>query len=147
MSWPDQLDEVFEHAHSAQKVAPTGAAGITLTSGAGAWTLGAFSADIIAANGDASGGTKRFDIHGIDIEDPSTSTSYEIVLYGDLGAGEVEIGRATFTRVNATTISRSTAMMTPINKKGARIRAKLMTLSGGGAETCVVKVWYHNYDT
>ena len=138
-------DIQYDHTHQPQHVAPSGAAGVTLTSGAGAWTLGAFSADIIPANGDASAGTQKFDIHGMDIEDPNANASYEIVLYGKVGGvADTEIGRATFTRTNATTVSRSTAMQTPRVDKGSRIRAKIMSSTGAGTEHCDVKVWYHN---
>jgi len=40
---------IQEHLHSSQLIAPSGAP-ITLTSGGGAWTLGDFSNDFIAAD-------------------------------------------------------------------------------------------------
>lgn len=126
-----------EHVHSAQKVAPSGAAGIVVTSGVGAWNLGNFSNDIIAAGAEAF----PFDIHGIDIGAPDANAEYEIVLY--YGAGDTECGRATFTRTNALITSRSTTMMTPLIPAGSRVRAKLMDSAGGSS--CTIKVWYHNY--
>lgn len=140
-----QTDELYQNAHSVQQVAPDNAAGVTLTSGAAPWTLGAF-ATIIAANSDASGGTEKFDIHGLDVEDASANAKYEIVLYGTVGGvADTVIGHATFTRTNATTVSRSTTMMTPQVDKGSPIKAKLESSTGAGTETCDVKVWYHNY--
>ena len=139
------LEIIEEHLHSIQRVAPSGAAGITVASGGGAWTLAAASANIIAANGDHSGGTETFDLHGFDVENPSANANYEIVFYGKLnGVANTEIGRATFTRTSPTTFSRSTALQTPRVDAGSNIYAKLMDSVGGS--TCVVKVWYHNYD-
>ncbi len=128
---------VEEHIHSMQKVAPTGAQGILLTSGVGAYTLGAFSGDIIAAGAE----TEPFDLHGVDIEAPSANAEYEIVFY--FGAADTECGRVTFTRTNAITVSRSTMLMTHILPAGSRVRAKMR--DSVGASSCTVKVWYHNY--
>ena len=128
---------IDQHAHSVQRVAPSGAAGIALASGAGAWNLGNFSADIIA--GGAVDDT--FDIHGIDVQNPSANASYEIVIY--YGAADTECGRVTFTRVNANLLSRATTLQTPILPAGSRVRAKMM--DSVGASTCNIKVWYHTY--
>jgi len=126
-----------DHAHSVQKVSPSGAAGIAVTSGAGAWNLGAFSADIIAAGAVAL----PFDIHGVDIENPDANAEYELVLY--YGAADTEAGRCTFTRTNAITISRSTSMQTPLIPAGSRVRAKLM--DSAGAASITIKIWFHTY--
>jgi hypothetical protein len=131
------LQIVENHQHARQKVAPLGAAGIALVSGAGAWNLGNFSNDIIAAGAE----TEPFDLHGVDIEAPSANASYEIVFY--FGAADTECGRATFTRTNPTTVSRSTTLMTHILPAGSRVRAKMRDSTG--ASSCTVKVWYHDY--
>lgn len=136
-----ELETQYEHTHSKQMVSPNHAGGILLTSGGGAWADGAFSADIIAAGVV----TKPFDIHGIDVEAPSANASYQIDLYGIPIDDTVEtlIGSATFTRTNATTVSRSTTMITKQLKANSRLRAKMADSTGGN--TCTVKVWFHVY--
>lgn len=136
-SWHSLIEDIYQHFHSVQRVAPSGGIGIQVTSAGGAWALGNFSNDIIAAAAEPL----PFDIHGVDIENPSANAAYELVLY--YGPADVECGRATFTRTNATTVSRSTAMMTPILPAGSRLRAKLMDSVGGSS--CTIKVWYHHY--
>ncbi len=128
---------IEEHLHSPQLVAPSGAAGIALQSGAGAWTLGNFSNDIIAAGAEDD----AFDLHGVDVENPNTNANYEIVFY--YGATDIECGRVTFTRVNANLLSRSTTLQTGFIPAGSRVRAKMMDSVGNS--TCSVKVWYHHY--
>jgi hypothetical protein len=131
------LQIVENHLHAPQKVAPLGAAGVAVISAAGAWNLGNFSNDIIAAGAE----TEPFDLHGVDIEAPSANASYEIVFY--FGPVDTECGRVTFTRTNPTTVSRSTTLMTHILPAGSRVRAKMR--DSGGGNSCTVKVWYHNY--
>ena len=62
-----KLYEMAHHIHSKQQVAPSGAVPITVTSAGGAWTLGNFSNDIIAA----AAVTFRYDIHFVIISTPS----------------------------------------------------------------------------
>ncbi len=142
----DQIQKYYlpllnEHAHSAQKVAPMGAAAILVTSAAGAWNLGNFSNDILAAGVE----TEDFDIHFIDVI-MNNNTEYELVLY--YGAADIECSRVTFTRVAAADrsfqsfIISGTPQHTPI-PAGSRIRAKLRDLNGAGS--CVIKIHYHNY--
>lgn len=135
--WVEVLRTINEHVHSVQKVAPSGVAGILVTSHGDAWTLGDFSNDIIATDFVPL----KFDIHGVDVQAPSANANFELVLY--YGAGDIECGRITFTRTNPTLFSRPSVIQTPILPPGSRVRAKLMD-SGGGA-SCTVKVWYHTY--
>ena len=133
-------DTQYDHTHQPQQVAPDGAPAITLTSGAGVYTLGAFSTDIIVA----AAIPNKFDIHGIDIEDPNANAEYQIQLYGTVGGvADTLVGKCTFTRTNATTVSRSTTMQTPKLDAGSRLRAKMM--DSVGSKTCNVKVWFHEY--
>jgi hypothetical protein len=152
MSWINNLldniflnsDTQFDHTHQPQRVAPNMANAITVTSGAGAWVLGAFSADIIPAGGDFSGGTQQFDIHGVDVENPSANAGYQINLYGTInGVADTLVGSCTFTRTNATTVSRSTTMQTYKLDIGSSLKAKMADSTG--SNTCNIKVWYHNY--
>lgn len=129
-----------KHVHGACKVAPTLATGITVTAttGAGAWTLGAFSSDIIAAGAVAD----PFDIHYINIESLSANTTYELVLY--YGAGDTEAGRVRFSRLNNNEAQNAVPFMSPLIPGGSRVRAKLATPADDG-ENCVISVYYHTY--
>jgi hypothetical protein len=132
-----RLKQLTEHIHSASKVAPSLADGIVVTGGAGAWELGAFSADIIAAGAQAD----DYDVHYVHIEATSANDEYEVVLY--YGAGDTEAGRCRV--LNGTTLDSSTApMMTPLISAGSRLRAKCASKSGGG-DTVTISVQYHTY--
>lgn len=133
----DELEIIDEHLHSPQKVSPSGAASILLQSGAGAWKLGAFSADIIAAGAEKL----PFDLHWADLDNPDTNAQYEIVFY--YGSADIEACRCTFTRFNTTVRSAPAHLQSVIFPPGSRVRAKMM--DSVGSSKCSVKVWYHNY--
>ncbi|MFA5401808.1 MAG: hypothetical protein WC359_15255, partial [Dehalococcoidia bacterium] len=116
--------ELYEHNHGSQFVRPTGAVPIVLTAGA-AWTLGDFSADIIAA----ADITNPFDLHWAELSGPDTNASYEIVLY--YGAADTEYCRCAFTRTGVFTSSITVPLQGPIIPAGSRIRAKLMSDQAG----------------
>jgi len=131
------LEELEHHIHSVQKVAPSGAAPITVTAGA-IWTLGVFSNDILAAGV----APYRFDTHWAVISDPSANAHFELVLY--YGATDIECARISFTRAAVFVASISVPVITPILPKGSRLRAKLM---GSVADiTTDIRVFYHIYD-
>lgn len=126
-----------EHIHSIQQVSPSGAAGIAVASAGGAWTLGSFSNDIIAANQV----NLPFDIHWVTLANSSTNADYELVLY--YGAADTECARLVFTRTNPTLSSSQLRVQTPIIPANSRLRAKLMDSAGGSS--CTVKVIFHTY--
>ncbi len=132
-----KLHELDEHIHSQQLVAPSGAPPVTLTSGGGAWTLGNFSNDIIAAAAVAL----TFDIHWFEISNASANVDYEIVIYA--GAGDTEMARTKFTRTAPFTSSKTLPCQTIQIAKGSRVRAKMMDSAGGA--TCEVSINYHTY--
>jgi hypothetical protein len=133
----DREHVMEEHMHSAQKVSPSGAGAVTLTSGGGVWALGNFSNDIVAAGAI----TDRFDLHWIDIAAPDTNAEYEIVLYQ--GATDVEIARVVFERLAGDVRSFTRPLQTMIIPANARIRAKMMDDTGGS--TARVKIYFHTY--
>lgn len=137
MTSHDHLHIAEEHMHSIAFVRPTGAAPITLTSGAGAWNLGAFSNDIIAANDI----TEEFDLHWGDISAPSANDDYEIVLY--YGAGDTECARISFSRSGVFVGSIQVGTMTPRIPANSRVRAKMM--DGTGSRTANIKLAGHEY--
>ena len=137
MNWARRLELIDQHFHSVQKVAPSGGAAVTLTSGGGTWALGDFSNDIIAADAEA----EDFDLHWISISAPDANAEYEIVFY--YGATDIEACRVSFARTNVFTASILEHLQSEILPAGSRIRAKMMDSAGGSA--CEVKVFYHNY--
>jgi len=126
-----------DHFHEEQRVAPSGAASILVSSAGGAWTLGAFSADIIAAGFVPA----RFDIHWVDVANISANAEYEMVFY--YGPADTEACRIVYTRSGPQLTSFQIHTQTEVLPIGSRIRAKLMDSAGGGATN--VKICYHQY--
>jgi hypothetical protein len=127
------------HIHSAQKVYPTLAAGVTLTGGAGAWELGA-KTEIVPI----STITAPFDIHYINPGAASATDTYELVLYKGAEGAEIEIGRCRIVRAAAQSGTAPTPMMTELLLSNARISAAIAT-SGGGSDTIAISIFYHTY--
>lgn len=135
-----EIEILDEHNHSAQKVYPTLANGITVTAAAGVWELGAF-VEVVPANTI----TAPFDIHFLNLGAVSSDTTYEIVFYKGALNAEVEIGRARFARLSAATANISSQpLMTEVLPANTRISAKLATLNGG-SRTAVISLSYHTY--
>lgn len=139
---PDVHHYIYDHLHHQQLVSPTGAAGagaapITLTSGAGAYNLGAFSGDIIAA----AQVTVPFDIHWIVVANASANAWYEITLYW--GAADTEAARIPFARTNVFVTSIALPVHTIVIPANSRVRAKMQ--DSVGASTADVKILYHTY--
>lgn len=133
----DRIITINEHFHSAQNVYPTGAAGITITGAAGAWTLGDY-AEIVPVNTI----TSDFDLHWINIEAVSAAGIYEIVLY----AATTEIGRkrSAILGTPANIIVPPMRVQTEIIDKNTQIQAKVMN-AAGGSETITISLDYHVY--
>jgi len=130
-------DRQYQSIHACGKIAPSGANPITLASGAGAWTLGSFSNDIIVAGAV----TKSFAIHWMVISNPSQNAWYDIVLY--YGPTDIECARTTFARENVFVNSINVPVQMRVLPAGLRVRAKIMDSVGGGS--CDIKVIYHEY--
>jgi len=75
----DLIHLLSDHIHSKQLCSPNLADPITVTSGTGIWTLGNYSADLIATNAV----NNVFDIHHVVISDPDANEDYDLVLYGE----------------------------------------------------------------
>lgn len=127
-------NDVWEGFHHAQKVYPTLADAVTVTSDAAAWTLGNF-AEVIPANAIIA----DFHIHHIAIVEPSANGEYELVLYN----GAAEIGRVSFTRTDKKDDIEGLVFIADHCEANSQIRAKLAFGGGGGTKTAKVKVWYH----
>jgi len=125
------------HLHSAQEVAPSGAAAVGLTSGVGVWTLGDFSNDIIAVDVVAS----PFDLHWAIVAAADANVWYEVVFY--YGATDIECARTAFSRTNPFTNSITLPIQTLVLPENSRIRAKMMDATGGA--TAQMKVLFHRY--
>lgn len=130
---------IGRHFHSPAYVSPSLANGIVLTGGVGAWQLGNFSADIIAAGAIGS----PYDVHFVNISTASVADTYEIHFF--YGASDTFAGSCRFTRAAAATADVSPfPVMTPIIPAGSRFRAKVASSSGGG-DTCTLSLIYHIY--
>jgi hypothetical protein len=115
-------------------LAPAEAA-ITLTSGAGAWELGPFSLDFIAAGAIP----QDFVICGSGFGNPSANGDYTVLFYA--GADDLLVASIGFNRSNPFFSSIFRDCVSNIIPGGSRIRAKLMQ-SAGGAATCIAKIYY-----
>jgi hypothetical protein len=132
------VKQLKEHAHKAQKVYPTLAGGVTLTTHATTWTLGTVT-EIVPA----STITSDFDIHEVIIEDANTQDkTYELVLYS--GAGDTEVGRARFAVGSTKGGIPNATMQTPLIDANSRIRAALAIEDGSG-KTATISLRYHTY--
>jgi hypothetical protein len=133
------LEILKEHVHSVGEVAPWGSAPITLTSGAGAYTWGDYSDDIIAANEV----TEIFDIHYAIISSVSENADFEVELV--YGASDTVAAEINFRRTNAFTSSIDLKVMTPRISANSRVRARMRD-SAGNEASAAIKVKYHTYD-
>jgi len=137
-NWDRLMRVVNEHLHSPQHIAPSGAVAVIVTSAAGSWALGDFSNDLLA-----DGFVDHvFDLHWVDIAEPSINAEYEIVFYA--GATDIEICRVGFSRANVLERSFTYPLQTDLLSAGSRIRVKMMDSVGDGV--CKVKVLYHEYE-
>jgi len=128
-----------EHFHSASKVYPTLADGVTVTGAAGAWTLGGF-VEIVPASTIAD----DFDIHHISIEAINNVDVYELVLYKGAVASEVEIGRVRFTKTSNLDSTFNMPFQCAILDNTERISAKVAS-KGGGSDSVDISIYYHLY--
>lgn len=133
----DKVEVIEEHIHKEQKVYPTLAAGVTITSSASADTLGNY-AEIVPINTI----TEDFDIHFVNIEAVSAAATYELVLYVET----TEIARLRFTAVgtpnNFTFPFRP--LTCPVLAKNSQIQAKLSS-DNAVADTATISIEYHLY--
>ena len=134
-----RLRELIEHVHTAQKVYPTLADGVTLTTAAGDWALGTIT-EIIPANTI----TAEFDIHEVLVEDVNTQDkTYELVLY--YGDSDTECVKVRFAATSNKGGVPAQFAMTPLIPANSRIRGQLAIEDGGG-KTIKFSLRYHEYD-
>ncbi len=124
-----------EHIHSAGKVHPTGAAGTLVTATATPWTLGGF-AEVVPGSTIGS----PFDIHFINFEAMSASTTYELVLYN----ATTEIARVRVSRTATQDKKDGVPVTMAIQAADSQIQAKVMSASGN-ADTVNISLSYHLY--
>ena len=131
-------NEQIEHIHAIQKVYPTLAAGVTLTTHATTWLLGTI-VEIVPINTIGN----EFDIHEVLVEDVNTQDkTYELVLY--YGAGDTECGRTRFASGSIKGGVPAVAMQTIIIPANSRIRGQLAIEDGSG-KTAKISLRYHEY--
>jgi len=135
----DMVHLLEEHAHSRQKTYPTGAPSITLTSSGVAWTHGAI-VEIVPAGVIPD----DFDVHWLLISGLSANGEYEVKLYKGAPGSEEEISEVAAIRNAVQSQEGSKPVLTKLIEKGTRISASLAS-SNAAANTCAVKVFYHEY--
>lgn len=108
-----------------------------LTSGAGAYNFGAYSADILAAGLLVD----LFDLHWVVVSAPDTNANYEIDFV--YGATDTTACVCKFSRTNVFNSSITLPLMTIRMPAGSRIRARMRDSAGGS--TARVSVFYHTY--
>jgi hypothetical protein len=128
----------YQHIHQPAKCYPTLADGVTVTGGAGAWTLGDF-VEIVPVDTI----TTAFDIHWINFESASANDIYELVLYSGLGGAEVEIARVRTYKSATMSGANNVPIQIPVQYANTRISAKLASSSGG--DNVTVSLFYHQY--
>jgi len=128
-----RLNELYDKAFTSTFVYPDGAP-VTLTSGAGAYAFGAYSADLVAANEI----TKPFVINHVAFGDPDTNGDYAIEFY--YGASDTVVVTAAFYRGSPFVSSIDRIMTSIIMPQNSRVRARLKHSAGGGA-TCIAKIY------
>ncbi len=134
-----RLRELIEHVHTTQKVYPTLADGVTLTTAAGDWALGTIT-EIVPINTI----TAEFDIHEVLVEDVNTQDkTYELVLY--YGAGDTECVRVRFASTSNKGGVPAQFAMTPLIPANSRIRGQL-AIEDGASKTIKFSLRYHEYD-
>lgn len=126
------VHDLWEGTHHIQKVYPTLADSIEVVSEEIAWTLGEF-AEVVPVNTIK----EEFHIHHLCISEADGNDDYELVLY----AGEVEIGRVTFTRTDKKDDVEGLPIIVPHSAANTQIQAKLANSAGG--RTAKIKLWYH----
>lgn len=132
------LHTLYEHTHGAQKVYPSLADGVTLTTAGGDWVLGAIT-EIVPANAI----TTDFDIHEILVEDVDTQgKTYEVVLYA--GESNTEVARTRFAASANKGGVPNVTVQNAIIAANSKISAALAIQDGGG-KTAVFSIRYHSY--
>ena len=132
----DKVEVIGEHLHSASRVYPTLANGVSILSG-GVWTLGNFT-ELIPVNTISV----DFDLHYLIVESVTDDETYELVFYNV----ETEISRVRWSSdlaAGGRVISFPIPTLMRIQLKNSQIQAKLA--SSGEAETVAISVMYHTY--
>lgn len=129
----------YQHIHKSAQVYPTLAAGVTITAGGQAWTLGAF-AELIPAGAIP----KSYDVHWVNVETASSNAVYELVLYSGAIGQEAEVARVRTRQATTASGPANVPIQIPIQHADARISAKLASSTGGS--NISVSVFYHDYN-
>ena len=126
------------HIHQEQLAFPWGAIPVQVTSAAGAFNWGGYSADIIPAAATAY----EFDLHWAVISNASANADYEMEFY--YGPTDIMASRAKFSRTAPFTSSATIPLMSHLIPAGQRVRARLR--DSAGASNCFVAVFCHEYE-
>ncbi len=133
-----RLKLLDEHIHSAQHTYPELADGVTLTSHANDWELGALT-EIVPANAIVT----EFDLHEVVVEDVNTQDkTYELHLF--YGVDDTLAGHVRFAVGTLKGGVPNVNMQTIIFPANTRIRGRL-AIQDGGSKTAKVSVRFHAY--
>ena len=129
-----RLHDLWEDTHHAQKVWPSLAGAVLITTHADAWTLGNY-AEIVAANAIST----IFHIHHIQIVSPDANGEYELVLY----VATTELMRVSFSRTDKKDDVEGLEVRAAHCPANSQIQAKIASSNAASTDELKVKLWYH----
>jgi hypothetical protein len=132
----DIVDILNDHFHQDQLVWPNDTTNVTLSDGGAPNTFGPYVEMI-----PAGGMTTLFDIHWVDVSNPSQNAVFLVEFYH--GDSDTPMGRIKFTRLSAQSRSFQIHMQAARAPAGDRCRARLMTSVGGA--TVDISIFNHMY--
>ncbi len=133
------LHELEDHAHHAQFVLPSLAAGITVVGSATSWKLGAkvsLGSSLIAG---------PFDYHFLNVETLSDNDTHEFCIFkGATTSGGTAISQSRVVKTANNDSPGSRPLMTPILAAGQKTFVQVAQ-EASNPSTCVISIEYHTY--
>lgn len=139
----NQIDQLYDHAHSQALVFPSGAGAVVLTASAAAW-VGWGSTTKYEIIPSASAPAFPFDIHWAVVSSISANGDYEVGIFAGPAGSEVLIATVPITRTATASAEGISPMMTRRQPRGTRISAALRG-SNAVANTVGLRLGGHAY--
>ncbi|GAG55182.1 unnamed protein product [marine sediment metagenome] len=129
-------EQNYQERFTAQKVYPTLADGVEVTTHADDWVLGSF-VEIVPVNTI----TSDFHIHHVHVIKPTANGTYDCVLY----CGTTEIGRFSFSRTEKKDDMEGIEIHTTLCDANSQVQAKLASENDASEDKVEIKLWYHEH--